>query len=108
MATTPKRVRRGGECICKRSWAESELRARENQRPCRYGWCVEARCPDCNAMIYGMGPAACRCDGAPRWSRYAAMGAIGRYVGEDWLTAQWQPVHVAVKPSIARRQRGRR
>jgi hypothetical protein len=98
MATLKARQKRtNSRCICR---PESRLNtSKENLRSqeCRYGNCNEWRCVACNGFLGGFGPAACRCDGAPRWLRHRDMApASVRWHGD-----------VAIKPSLPRRNKRR-
>lgn len=95
MACTPKPVRRnGGYCTCADRLAGVA-------GICRYGRCTEFRCPECHGKLGGWGPIGCQCEGGPRWARYRGMQQPGYW---DWAKDEYVRVHVAVKPSIARRK----
>lgn len=100
MSSTPKVVRRNaGSCVCPDGWKQEEYR----EGTCRYGYCFSAGCLWCGGEIWGMGPVACKCEGAPRWLRHPGMHDLAKY---DLEKHELIPVHAAVKPSIARRRRG--
>jgi hypothetical protein len=101
LSTTPKVVRRNrNNCVC----ADSTARLKNHDYDdgaCRYQYCFVARCRRCHGEIFVVGPASCRCDGAPRWLRHPGMAQPGYW---DPGTEVWVPVPAAVKPSIARRR----
>jgi len=101
VSSTPKAVRRNwGNCIC------ADRNRRGTEGCCRYGYCVEFRCPDCGGELAGWGPIACphKKNEMPRWVRHEGMRQPGRW---DLEKDEYVAVRVAVKPSIARR-RGQR
>ena len=101
MARTPKIVRRnGGNCVCPDSAASIKWKVYD-EGTCKYGYCFSAKCQKCRGELWGMGPLACYCDGAPRWVRHKAMARLGRWDLEKDAFAEG---HVAIKPSIARRR----
>lgn len=103
MASTPKVIRRnGGNCVCPDGWKQEEYR----DGTCRYRYCFSAKCLRCGGEIWGMGPVACKCEGAPRWLRHRHMAQLGKYTGV--YDDEFVRTHAAVKPSIARRRRGSR
>lgn len=57
---------------------------------CEYGNCTELNCPECGCNQGGWGPVACPCED---W--------------KPWRAMRSQPVHAAVKPSVARHRSGR-
>jgi hypothetical protein len=63
---------------------------------------MEWRCRHCAGLLASVGAAWCRCDGYIRWLRYPGMRNHNyKKVGDDYIT-----VHVAIKPSKARRFQG--
>ena len=97
MARTIKPVRRNnGNCICRIrvEWTE------ERATYCRYGWCVEYRCPACRGKLGGWGPVGCKCDGGPRWARHPGMRTLGHW---DYRLNGYIPYRSLVKPSLRRR-----
>jgi hypothetical protein len=97
-----KVVRRsGGDCTCPEDNWERRI-----DGTCRSGYCVRFRCPDCGGALGEWGPIACphKKGDMPRWVRYPEMEPIGRW---DFDKNDFIPVHVAIKPSIAKRTRRR-
>lgn len=101
MSSTPKTVRRnGGNCTCPHGWKQEDY----EEGTCRYGYCFSAKCWKCGGEIWGMGPVACKCEGAPRWARHRHMAVMGHF---DLEKDEFVRTHAAVKPSIRRRTRRR-
>jgi hypothetical protein len=102
---TSKAARKAQGCVCFEGYTRAPSDPTVRETTCKYKYCYSVRCRVCGGEVYGWGPAACPCDGAPRWARYPGMADRGFWAPDmgEWLTT-----HVAVKPSVARRNRGRR
>lgn len=102
MSTTPKFIRRnGGYCDCPDRKAVWENRA---EGTCRYGYCAEFRCRTCHGKLGGWGPVGCKCDNDIRWARHPNMAVRGHWDNEK---GEYVRIHVAIKPSIAKRRNKR-
>jgi hypothetical protein len=104
MSVTTKAARRAGGCVCSQNW--KKLKGLDyTETTCKPGYCFSAKCLTCGGEVFGMGPMACPCE-APRWFRHPDMARRGYFDLDKNEFVESRGV--AVKPNIARRNRGKR
>lgn len=73
------------DCMCSPTPPADKCR----KGTCKYGYCVEWKCPDCYKAAFGFGPVMCRCD----WNR------------QQYFPDMMPKHHVAIKENTMRKQK---